>query len=289
MASLRETKDHIASVRGTLKITSAMKLVASAKLRKAQKTIEALRPYEQELSRILGALLPGGPAPASSASRDEAAAAAVSGKQVIVAIASNSSMCGAFNANVSRKALELASSCKGEVEVHSIGRKVADALKRAGYPSPADYSDLSARPSYEKVTALARSLAGRYEKGEISSVTLVYNKFISTSRQELRSETYLPFTPETDASAGTVNAEDYLVEPGAPEVVEQMLPQVMMLRFYAAVLDSAASEHAARMLAMQTATDNANDLLTELTREYNKARQQKITSEILDLVGGSVQ
>jgi len=280
MATLRETKDHISSVRGTLKITSAMKLVASAKLRKAQRSIENLRPYERELSRILGSLLPSGTV---SSETNE------SPRTAIVVMASNSSMCGAFNANLARKALEVASSCQGEVEIHSVGRKVADSMRRAGYPSPQDYFDLSAHPSYDGAAALAESLVGRFKAGELGSVVLVYSKFVSASRQEIKAETYLPFVPELDPASETVDVSSYIVEPGAAEVVRQMLPQVILLKFYAALLDSAASEHAARMLAMQTATDNGENLLSELVREYNKARQQKITAEILDLVGGATQ
>lgn len=353
MPSLRETKDHIASVRGTLKITSAMKLVASAKLRKAQKQIETLRPYERELSGIYASLIagcsqlrggspgktfaslhpsqPNGWAPpihvamgghgfsaetASSASASgnpsnvpegghgfsevnaNSAFAPTegghdlsgeSGKVAIVAVASNSSLCGGFNANVARKVQEVAAGCGGDVEVHSLGRKIAEAMRRAGMPSPADYSDLVAHPTYDNITALARELVGRYESGELSRVVLVYSHFVSTAKQVVTVETYLPFVPEVPEGVDCCDASAYIVEPSAAEVADQMLPQLMMLKFYAAVLDSAASEHAARMLAMQAATDNANDLLSQLTLEYNKARQQKITAEILDLVGGSMQ
>ena len=337
MPSLRETKDHIASVRGTLKITSAMKLVASAKLRKAQRTIETLRPYEQELNSIYSSLVagasplrgiglgkasaslhpsqPSGWAPPSDvpegghgfAEADASAAFAPAtggdsfseaigsaapesgsdGKVAVVAIASNSSLCGGFNANIARKVLELVDSLGCEVEVHSLGRKLSDAMRRAGKPSPADYSELVAHPSYEALTALARSLVERYRSGELSRVLLVYNHFISTAKHEVTVETYLPFVPELTDTAPCCDTSAYIVEPSASEVAAQMLPQLMMLKFYAAVLDSAASEHAARMLAMQAATDNANELLSQLTLEYNKARQQKITAEILDLVGGS--
>ena len=319
MPSLRETKDHIASVRGTLKITSAMKLVASAKLRKAQRTIETLRPYEQELNSIYSSLVagasplrgiglgkasaslhpsqPSGWAPPSDVPEGghgfaEANASAApesydSGKVAVVAIASNSSLCGGFNANIARKVLELVDSLGCEVEVHSLGRKLSDAMRRAGKPSPADYSELVAHPSYEALTALARSLVERYRSGELSRVLLVYNHFISTAKHEVTVETYLPFVPELTDTAPCCDTSAYIVEPSASEVAAQMLPQLMMLKFYAAVLDSAASEHAARMLAMQAATDNANELLSQLTLEYNKARQQKITAEILDLVGGS--
>ena len=328
MPSLRETKDHIASVRGTLKITSAMKLVASAKLRKAQKQIETLRPYERELSGIYASLVgasslrgidlrktsaslhpsqPFGWAPpsnvpegghgfsevnANSAFAPTEGGYDLSGeseKVAIVAVASNSSLCGGFNANVARKVQEVAAGCGGDVEVHSLGRKIAEAMRRAGMPSPADYSDLVAHPTYDNITALARELVGRYESGELSRVVLVYSHFVSTAKQVVTVETYLPFVPEVPEGVECCDASAYIVEPSAAEVADQMLPQLMMLKFYAAVLDSAASEHAARMLAMQAATDNANDLLSQLTLEYNKARQQKITAEILDLVGGSMQ
>jgi len=282
MASLRETKDRISSVRSTLKITSAMKLVASAKLRKAQRAIEALRPYERLMSGILASL---------PARRQEAVAedgdVRAPGRTAVVAISSNSSLCGGFNANVIRKALRTVQECGGEVEVHSIGRKMADAMKKAGYASPADYSDLVAHTTFEKTTALARSLAERFGRGELEGVVLVYTHFVTSSHLEVVAEQYLPFVPEVAADAAAEDVDDYIIEPSPEEVAEQMIPQLMMLKFYAAVLDSEASEHAARTIAMQTASDNAEDLLAELTLEYNKGRQQKITSEILDLVGGS--
>ena len=282
MSSLRETKDHIASVRGTLKITSAMKLVASAKLRKAQKAIEALRPYEEELSATFSAMV-------AASSQDPAASRPSQGKVAVVAIASNSSLCGGFNANVVRAASEVISECGGDVEVFAVGRKVSDAMKRAGRPSPGDYSEIVAHPSYAVSSVFARRLAEGYEAGEFSKVVLVYSHFVSVSRQEVKVETWLPFSLPQDRPREPMSPDDYLVEPSAETLVREMLPQVILLKFHAAVLDSLASEHAARMIAMQTATDNANDMLTQLTLEYNKARQQKITSEILDIIGGSVR
>lgn len=315
MASLREIKDRIGSVRSTLKITSAMKLVASAKLRKAQKAIEGMRPYEQTLADILFAIQPSGAAPSRvdgnyfSASRAEKpisdppsttlahAAQTPHGKVAIVAIASNSSLCGGFNANIIRKALEAVRGCGGEVEVYPIGRKMTDAMRRAGYTADRDYNDLIGHPAYDKSAALARSLAERYEAGELSRVVLVYNRFVSASTQVPTVETYLPFEiPDRvgdDKSHSRPDREspdrDFILEPDAAALVAQLLPQVMVLKFHAAILDSAAAEQAARTIAMQTATDNAEDLLGELTLEYNKGRQQKITAEILDLLGGAAQ
>ena len=324
MASLREIKDRIGSVRSTLKITSAMKLVASAKLRKAQKAIEGMRPYERTLAEILAAIGPAGspssaaapgrtgepasrrpsslPADAGTGSvRTEPAAAepspsgitgsVIPGATAIVAIASNSSLCGAFNANVVRKTLETIRSFESEggVEVYPVGRKMVEALRRAGYTCPADYNDLIGHPSYDKSAALARSLAERYGSGELGRVILVYNRFVSASTQTPTVEPYLPFSADKleALGAGVVPDDDYILEPDAQALIDQLLPQVMMLKFHAALLDSAAAEQAARTIAMQTATDNAEDLLGELTLEYNKGRQQKITSEILDLLGGA--
>ena len=304
MASLRETKDRIGSVRSTLKITSAMKLVASAKLRKAQKAIEGMRPYERTLAEILAAVGPAAVAPKRtdgnyfsdkfaekpiSAPSSTTPSHSAAGKTAIVAIASNSSLCGAFNANVIRKALETVQACEGEVEVYPLGRKMAEALRRAGYTAPADYNELIGHPSYEQSAELARSLAERFSKGELSGVVLVYNRFLSASRQEPVVEQYLPFEQSSSFAGltGESPADDYIIEPDAEALLASLMPQVMMLKFHAAILDSAAAEQAARTIAMQTASDNAEELLGELTLEYNKGRQQKITSEILDLLGGA--
>ena len=326
MASLREIKDRIGSVRSTLKITSAMKLVASAKLRKAQRAIEALRPYERTLAEIYTAIGSAGPAAAPSPLSSSASLTLdpvrVNGSEgalpfpadrvtptAVVAIASNSSLCGGFNANVVRKALETIRGCEGAVEVYPLGRKMAEALRRAGYTADRDYNDLVGHPSYEQSAALARSLAERFERGELARVVLVYTSFVSASRQEPVAETYLPFEGDKilrvaqddrkgnqddnkngrDVILSESEESEYLLEPDAAALTAQLLPQVMLLKFHAAILDSAAAEQAARTLAMQTATDNAEDLLGELTLEYNKGRQQKITAEILDLLGGSQQ
>ena len=216
MASLREIKDRIGSVRSTLKITSAMKLVASAKLRKAQKAIEGMRPYERTLAEILALLpatAPSHAAPAATASHTTPAHAAA-GKTAIVAIASNSSLCGGFNANVIRKTLETIRGCAGAVEVYPLGRKMAEALRRAGYTAPADYNELVAHPSYEKSSALARTLAERFQAGELSGVVLVYNRFASASHQEPVAETYLPFYSEApERAAGNYFSDKFAEKP----------------------------------------------------------------------------
>lgn len=286
MSSLREIKDRIGSVKSTLKITSAMKLVASSKLRKAQRAIEGLRPYEETLNGILQSLRKEGSAPGFGV-----AVSVQSTKVAVIAISSNSSLCGGFNSNVIKKTQEVLAGCP-DAQVYSIGRKMSEAMRKAGFVSPADYSDLIAHPSYDKAASLAESISKRYLDGEFSKVILVYNHFVSTSKQLAVAEVYLPFVPapaDNENSGSQEDISDFIVEPSPEEVVETLMPQVLMLKFYAAVLDSAAAEHAARTVAMQTATDNAEELLGDLTLEYNKGRQQKITAEILDLIGGTAE
>ncbi len=310
MPSLREIKDHIASVRSTLKITSAMKLVASAKLRKAQQAAEGIRPYTEALAAMVAAVytgencgcyVPQGDSPSPDATAPAAAGRSDSlyipegGQKVaVVAVASNSSLCGAFNINVIRRTQELIAELRAEgneVEVFSVGRKMADAMRKAGCPSPADYSALVGHSSFDKSAALAQTLIDGYNAGRYSRILLVYNHFVTTSSQKTVVKTYLPFEEIPSPSVIPSESKDpqYILEPSRQEILSTLLPQVLRLRIHAVMLDSIAAEHAARTIAMQTASDNAEDLLDELTLEYNKGRQQKITAEILDIVGGSQQ
>ena len=290
MASLKEIKNRIGSVRSTLKITSAMKLVASAKLRKAQQAVAAALPYPQTLSEVLSTLLAdysakrqegrnAGAAPWETFSRERE-----SGRVAIVAVSSNSSLCGGFNANAIRGALAALSDAP-DATVFSIGRKMADAMKKAGHPSPEDFSHLAEHPSYDGAAKLAEDLIEGFLDGHYSRVELIYNHFASTASQPTMQETLLPFSVPVGEKE---NAIDCIVEPSSGELIEDLLPKVLKFKLYSVLLDSAAAEHAARTVAMQMATDNAEDLLRDLTLEYNKSRQQKITAEILDIVGGSM-
>lgn len=292
MPTLKEIKGRIGSVRSTLKITSAMKLVSSAKLRKAQNAIAAMRPYEEELRRMLamasgaGGVTENVTSPAKTANFAGDVPEKVTSPAVIIAVASNSSLCGGFNANVIAKVRSVRR--PGDV-VYTIGRKMADAMARDGFSSPSDYSALSEHPAYSDAAALVEKLSKDFYEGRISGVTLVYTHFVSTSRQVPVVERLLPI--ETPNHVGgdegaVIPGPDALLEPSARELLTALLPRTLKLKLYAALLDSAAAEHAARTIAMQTATDNAEDLLSELTLQYNKGRQQKITSEILDLAGG---
>ena len=300
MPSLKEIKGRIGSVQSTLKITSAMKLVASAKLRKAQQTIEGMRPYERKLQGMLDHLVASGAKVSGEYTRTPAEG---STKQhiALVAFASNSSLCGAFNANAVRLTQEtIRSYGEADVTVYSIGRKMADSMRKAGHPSPADYQKLADKPAYAPAAELAEQLMADFLAGRLDRIDLVYNHFVSSGKQVPVRETLLPMgeipgqARNEDESApslipGLTRDLDYILEPSASALLADLLPKSLRLKFYTALLDSNASEHAARTVAMQTATDNGEDLLQELTLQYNKSRQQKITSEILDLAGGSQQ
>ena len=292
MPSLKEIKGRIGSVQSTLKITSAMKLVASAKLRKAQQTIEGMRPYERKLQGMLDHLVASGAKVSGEYTRTPAEGA---GRQrvALVAFASNSSLCGAFNANAVRLTQEtIRSYGEADVTVYSVGRKMADAMRKAGKPSPADYQKLADKPAYAPAAELAEKLMEDFIAGRLDRIDLVYNHFVSSGKQVPVRETLLPMTSVISSGAGgevEKSEIDYILEPSASDLLADLLPKSLRLKFYTALLDSNASEHAARTVAMQTATDNGEDLLQELTLQYNKSRQQKITSEILDLAGGSQQ
>ena len=295
MPTLKEIKGRIGSVKSTLKITSAMKLVSSAKLHKAQQAAEAMRPYEEALLRILAAArgaactqeVSSAHQPAETLAPCASEASDAHRPTAIVAIASNSSLCGGFNTNIIAKVREVRR--PGDV-VYSIGRKMADAMRRDGFATPEDLNALIEHPSYGPAADLVSRLMEDCAKGRLEKVLLVYTHFVSTARQ-------VPVVEEllgADSSARPVilsesEESDILIEPGRKELLEALEPKTIKLKLYAALLDSAAAEHAARTVAMQTATDNAENLLAELTLQYNKGRQQKITSEILDLAGGQME
>ena len=281
MAALREIKDRISSVRSTLKITSAMKLVASAKLRKAQQAVEAMVPYQKELSRVLEEVR------AAAGKSGEVVPAPETGKVAVVCVSSNSSLCGAFNGNVIRKALSVLGEYGADADVYAVGKKMAERLRKEGYVPIGDYNYLVASPGYAEASQFAQKLIDSYDSGVYSKVVLVYTHFVSASRQVVKVETYLPFVLDDTAGSEAKDFESkYIMEPSARQIAEAIMPQVMRLKVYTVLLDSLASEHAARTVAMQAATDNGKELLDELTLEYNKGRQGKITSEILDLAGG---
>lgn len=290
---LKEIKTRIGSVKGTLKITSAMKLVASAKLHKAQQAVAGMLPYQRALYRMLATV--SGGAALSSASGKGTSSSGEEDRQpwiAVIAVSSNSSLCGGFNANAVRKVLETLSEYRqagipdSQVTVIPIGRKMADALRRIGRPAETD-AKLIDSPAFAAASAFADKIIGLYEDGRFDRVELIYNHFVSTASQVPVRETWLPFVPDTPLPGASDRL--WLFEPSRADLAEALLPKLMRLKIYTMLLDSAAAEHAARTVAMQTATDNGEDILEELTLEYNKGRQQKITSEILDIIGGSMQ
>ena len=291
MPPLKEIKGRIGSVKSTLKITSAMKLVASAKLRKAQQTIEGMRPYERKLQQMLAHLMASGAKMSGEYTRPMPTGEDAHKPRIaIVAFASNSSLCGAFNANAVRLVLEtLRKHGDADVTVYSVGRKMAEVMRKVGKPSPADYQKLADKPSYAPAAELAEKLMEDFRENRLDRVELIYNHFVSSGRQVPVRETLLPMGEISYVipSEAKESEKDYILEPSASELLEDLVPKSLKLKFYTALLDSNASEHAARTVAMQTATDNGEDLLQDLTLQYNKSRQQKITSEILDLAGGS--
>ena len=289
MASLKEVKGRIATVNNTRKITSAMKMVASAKLHKAQGAITNMLPYERRLHGLLTNLLSGGDILSWNTPREVKRVA-------LVVFSSNSSLCGGFNANVIKHACAWLDEHKAlgieNILVYPIGKKVADALLKQGYSVQGDYQHMADKPSFAEASVLAQQLMDMFEKGEVDRVELLYNHFKSTASQILTHEVYLPFlsTHEEKLSDEESRTEeiDYILEPSREELLTMLLPKVIRMKLYTALLDSNASEHAARTMAMQIATDNADELLQELTLMYNKTRQQAITNELLDIVGGSM-
>lgn len=290
MASLKETKNRIASVKSTLQITAAMKMVAAAKLHRAQQAIAGMLPYQEKLHEILQDLL-----------ADRSVRAALdtpllqdngSPRVAVVAFSSNSSLCGGFNATAVKSllgelaALEDAGLQREQIDLYSVGRKVAEAARKTGFPVRRDASSLLDKPAYEPAAELARELTESFEKGEVGRIVLLYNHYKSNAAQPPTREVYLPL--ELPAALESRSDDDLIVEPDRKEVVEALLPKVLLLKIYTVLMDSFAAEQAARTVAMQLASDNADELLDQLTLEYNKRRQQAITSELLDIVGGSL-
>lgn len=320
MPSLKEIKNRVESVNSTLKITSAMKMVASAKLHKVQMAIGNMLPYEDMLHRMLANLIAYKrnsdnkkdaskliPSNSDDAEIDSELEILCNPRKVrrvaIVAYSSNSSLCGGFNSNAIKYAMSVIDKyladglSASDITVFSVGRKMADAMKKRGFESPTDYTHLAEKPSYDESASLAAELVQGFMTGRFDKVELLYNHFKSTSSQPSVSETYLPLElmPIADNAEEAEQADnrgwqfDYIVEPDVNVLLDDLLPKVMMLKMYTVQLDTNAAEHAARTVAMQTATDNGNEILQNLTLEYNKGRQQKITNELQDIVGGSLQ
>ncbi|GAB6008976.1 ATP synthase gamma chain [Bacteroidia bacterium] len=289
MASLKEIKSRISSVKSTKKITSAMKMIASSKLHRAQNAITNFLPYQQKLDNILTNLL------ASDASYDSPFIQKRETQRIaIVVFASNSSLAGAYNANVIKEFNAVYDKKKNElgkenILIYPIGKKIFDAVRKQGLKPEGDYKEMADKPAYQAVQDLAKILIDKFVNKEIDDVVLIYHHFVSTGSQKLLTKTFLPFDLSHSNEAGAKNEAqpDYILEPSKEEILESLIPTVLYARLYAALLDANASEHAARMVAMQIASDNADELTQELTIQYNKTRQQAVTNELLDIIGGA--
>lgn len=320
MPSLKEIKTRISSVTSTRKITSAMKMVASSKLHHAQTMIENMLPYESMLEHILKTFL------ASEVDATNVYSIKRDVKRVaLVVYSSNSSLCGAFNANVIKLMQQVIEKYRylgmDNIVIYPVGRKVAEKAAKLGLKLEADYADIADKPNVNDCINLSHTLGTKFVNGEIDKVELIYHHFKSAGSQILTRSTYLPIDLNTTLNSdherdlssslttreaqeylrkkGTVSSpvrtdevkplnDNFIVEPSLDSVLELLIPKYAHLVLYTALLDSNASEHAARMVAMQTATDNADELLRDLNLQYNKGRQQAITNELLDIVGGSV-
>ncbi|MDD3078429.1 MAG: ATP synthase F1 subunit gamma [Paludibacter sp.] len=286
MGSLKEIKSRVQSVKSTQKITSAMKMVSSAKLRKAEKVIESFYPYEQKMTELLSKFL----SSQEAVDANELTKIREVKKIAIIVFSSNSSLCGSFNSNVLKRFLaELKSYGKlgrENILVYSVGKMVSKACVKMGFKVEDRYDEYVDKPDYKGISIFSDDMMRKFLHKDIDKVVLVYHHFKSKSSQELLCETLLPFP--VDAEAKKQNT-DYLIEPDVETIIDDLIPKVIKLKIYTALLDSVASEHAARTIAMQTATENADELLQELSLQYNKSRQQAITNELQDIVGGSFQ
>ena len=291
MPSLKEIKGRITSVSGTLKITSAMKLVASAKLHKAQAAIEGALPYQQQLEGIMRMAVSGEVRHPLCTPHEEKKTVA------LVSIASNTSLCGGYNANVIRQTVTALEQYREEglhVRLITMGRKPDQALVKwaKGQGSwlslERDYVERGDKPAYADASQLALSLAGDFLEGRLDGVELIYMHFKNTASQVLTHEALLPLSLNVGA-AGAEETAANIMEPSREALLQALVPDALAMKMYTVMLDAQAAEHAARTVAMQTATDNANELLDELRIQYNKGRQAAITSELLDIVGGSMQ
>lgn len=284
MAQLKEIKSRIQSVRSTQKITSAMMMISSARLVKTQRLIQSLYPYEQTLYRMLQLLAD------QKESIDSPFLQTRTVKRIaIVAFSSNTGLAGRFNDDIAEKLKKVVANYmplgKENILLYPIGEKVVKTVRNMGFEPHGDYSPISENPSYHNAQQIAGKLMEMYQKGEIDHVELIYHHFLTKGSQVIINEPFLPIEPKIPD--GEKSAPNYIVEPDRRTILTQLIPKILKVKFYTAHLDSVTSEHAARMTAMRTATDNADDLNEELTLEYNKLRQQSITNELLDIVGGS--
>ena len=282
MANLKEIRARISSVGSTMQITSAMKMVSAAKLKRAQDAITQMRPYANKLRELLvnlSSTLEGSDGGAFAQEREVK-------KVLLVAITSNRGLCGAFNSNIIKKAKSLAEIdyVDADVSFLTIGKKGSEFFAKNGFTVLSSHDSLYDELTFENTSAIAEDIMQNFLSGEFDKVILVYNQFKNAATQLVQAEQFLPVETPTEEGA-TIG--DYIFEPSKEEIVTDLIPKSLKIQLFKGVLDSHASEHGARMTAMHKATDNAGELKKDLTLTYNKARQAAITGEILEIVGGA--
>ncbi|QLE00997.1 ATP synthase F1 subunit gamma [Galbibacter sp. BG1] len=282
MANLKEIRSRISSVGSTMQITSAMKMVSAAKLKKAQDAITAMRPYSDKLTELLQSLSATLEGDAGSVFAEQREVK----KVLVVAITSNRGLCGAFNTNVIKASNRLATTTYTDKKVSfvTIGKKGNDILKKNHYVTH-NNNEIFEDLTFDNVSVIAERLMMLFKEGTYDKIVLVYNHFKNAATQIVKTEDFLPIKPIESEEPTAV--ADYIFEPSKEEIIETLIPKSLKTQLYKAIRDSFASEHGARMTAMHKATDNAADLKAELTLTYNKARQAAITNEILEIVGGA--
>jgi len=288
MTSLKEIRRRISSVKSTRQITSAMKMVAAARLRKAQDKIVKLRPYAAKLHELLVGISmkieePENEQVYSRSSEDE--------KVLLIVVTSNRGLCGSFNMNVIKETMRITEEkynkqyYNNTLWLMTIGKKAWDFFRKTDYQIYEYYNDLFDNLTFENCSVIADKIMDAFLKREFDRVEFVYNKFRNAAVQDLSFETFLPV--ETEEEGDDIQTGEYIFEPSKEEIINELIPKTLKIQFYRTVLDSYVAEHGARMTAMHKATDNATDLIRDLNLEYNKARQASITNQILEVVNGA--
>lgn len=285
MANLKETRNRITSIKSTMQITSAMKMVSAAKLKRAQDAITQMRPYAEKLQEILVNLTSGSD---DSNGGDVYSTEKQVNKVLVVAVTSNRGLCGGFNANITKRCKTLVEETYADQDVsfYCVGKKVSEWLGLRGLNVIQSEIEIFSDLNFGTVTPIAENVINEFVSGNYDKVVLVYNQFKNAATQLVQEEQFLPLESKEE-EVETSSATDYIYEPNKEVIISELIPKSLKTQFYKAILDSVAGEHGARMTAMHKATDNANELANDLTLEYNKARQAAITTEILEIVGGA--
>ena len=289
MASLKEVRNRIVSVNSTQQITKAMKMVAAAKLRRAQDNIVQMRPYARKLGEMLSTVSAG----TENSSDSPLKTVRLIEKVLIVVVTSDRGLCGAFNTNIVKATMLLIEekyaqqASNGNVEIFAIGKKGAEAFVRRGFTVNTRYTDLFTRLSFVAVKQAAEEIMADFSKGTYDAVDLVYNEFKNVATQIIHTDQYLPIVSDSIVKKTKTTEVNYIFEPNEEEILAELIPKSLKIQLYRSVLESNASEQGARMTAMEKATENAQELLKELKLIYNRTRQAAITTEILEIVGGA--